>query len=293
MCHDTFQHVLVVHKSSVYKARRDSKKDPHLESLDPPEVTKTISESHDEHYNSLDQITSDLTSLGINHSICERYDLPSQLNECNPSLVITVGGDGTVLMSAPYLEEIPLLGVNSAPTYSTGKLCCTRSDNFIKTIKNIKEEKLKTIALSRLQASIDGKLISDFALNDILFSHTAPAAVTKYIIELEGREVLQKSSGVWISTAAGSTAAICSAGGHILSLRDTHYQFLVRELCHRQMHQSPGWNQQIVPAEKSLSFISLMKTSLLSFDGFNRTYPLQYGEKIEINNRATPLSIFL
>ncbi|HEY5958579.1 MAG TPA: NAD(+) kinase, partial [Polyangiaceae bacterium] len=39
----------------------------------------------------------------------------------------------------------------------------------------------------------------------------------------------QRSSGFWIGTAAGSTGAIRSAGGRVLSLRSKQLQLVVRE----------------------------------------------------------------
>ena len=80
-----------------------------------------------------------------------------------------------------------------------------------------------------MQVEIDGVPVYSRVLNDVLFSHPIPAATTRYAIRRDGRAEEQRSSGVWIATAAGSTAAIHSAGGKILPITSQRLQFVVRE----------------------------------------------------------------
>jgi NAD+ kinase len=53
--------------------------------------------------------------------------------------------------------------------------------------------------------------------------------MTRYRLSVDGREEAQRSSGLWIATAAGSTAGIRSAGGRRMPLTSRRIQFLVRE----------------------------------------------------------------
>jgi len=57
---------------------------------------------------------------------------------------------------------------------------------------------------------------TDRVLNDCLFSNECPASTTRYVLRRGTRQEEHYSSGVWISTAAGSTAATQAAGGRIL-----------------------------------------------------------------------------
>ena len=66
--------------------------------------------------------------------------------------------------------------------------------------------------LWRMYAYVDGVQCHVPVLNDALLVTDCPAATAKYVIQNEGRAQKQFSSGVWISTAAGSTGAIHSAG---------------------------------------------------------------------------------
>ena len=63
----------------------------------------------------------------------------------------------------------------------------------------------------------------------MLFCHDCPASTTRYLLTFDGRTEDQISSGIWISTAAGSTSVIRSAGGKEMPPRSRRLQFAVRE----------------------------------------------------------------
>ena len=144
-------------------------------------------------------------------------------------MVVTIGGDGTVLTAAPYFKETPLVGVNSSITFSVGRLCMANKNNFKEIIDKIIDKKLSTIQIQRLSVVINDTPVNDLALNEILLSHSHPAAVSMYQLTSGKFSEIQKSSGVWIATAAGSTAAIRSAGGQTTDIYNKEIQYLVRE----------------------------------------------------------------
>src|SRR6185436_3893799 len=96
------------------------------------------------------------------------------------------------------------------------------------------EGKLRPSLLSRMRVSLNGKTLHARVLNEALFCHASPAATSRYILGLNrkgkatGKED-QRSSGIWIGPAAGSTAAQRSSGGKILPLTSKHIQYVVRE----------------------------------------------------------------
>ena len=78
-----------------------------------------------------------------------------------------------------------------------------------------------------MRVELNGESLHDRVLNEALFCHASPAATSRYILRVaraDGAEpdVLadeeQKSSGLWVGPAAGSTAAQRSAGGSVLPL---------------------------------------------------------------------------
>lgn len=76
---------------------------------------------------------------------------------------------------------------------------------------------------------IDGALLPATCLNDVLVTNQNPGMMSRYVLSAGSRSEKQSSSGVWISTAAGSTAGIRSAGGTVLPLEGDLCQYLVRE----------------------------------------------------------------
>jgi NAD+ kinase len=80
-----------------------------------------------------------------------------------------------------------------------------------------------------MQIELDGDVVSRRVLNDMLFCHHCPAATTRYLIKHGKVEEEHKSSGLWIGPAAGSTAALHSAGGQVLAPASTQLQYVVRE----------------------------------------------------------------
>src|SRR4029434_11165662 len=91
------------------------------------------------------------------------------------------------------------------------------------------DRKVGEVRLARMQVTINDRLLPYYALNDLLVAHANPAAMTSYTIQLGTISEPQRSSGLWIATAAGSTAAIRAAGGRMLPLRSRKLQYLVTE----------------------------------------------------------------
>jgi NAD kinase len=93
-----------------------------LEDLLSPEDLKEVREAHNEHYRTLNMIRNVLAEKGIEF---ERSYMPySEYEDVKgKDLIICIGGDGTVLNSAHYVDDkTPLLTVRSDKR-SVGALC--------------------------------------------------------------------------------------------------------------------------------------------------------------------------
>ncbi len=260
----------------------------------PPEINQQIGISHNEHQSSIQQICDVLKEIKVDFDLIYRDKLSevsiSALNQYQ--LVVTIGGDGTVLTTAPYFKTTPMVGVNSSTTYSVGRLCMANKHSFKEIINKIINQKLSMVQLQRLSVVINETPVDDLALNEILLSHPHPAAVSMYQLTCGRSSEIQKSSGVWIATAAGSTAAIRSAGGQTSNIDNKEIQYLVRESV-----VSPLVNCQLkhgfIPYGDRITFVSLMKKGILSFDGIDRCYSFNFGDKISIFNNKYPLNLFI
>jgi NAD+ kinase len=113
---------------------------------------------------------------------------------------------------------------------------------------------------------------------------------SRYLIEHGGRAEDHKSSGIWAATAAGSSAAMASAGGNILDLDDPRTQVRVREpfvadgppLLLTHLHLD---DDEVVVTSK-------MREARVYLDGPYAIYELPMGGRLTLSGNAAPLRLF-
>jgi NAD+ kinase len=216
--------------------------------------------------------------------------LKRQLAEAD--LVITIGGDGTLLNASHYVTDALMMGVNSAPGDSVGHFCAVKRENFAARLEAVLDLKWQPIEVARLQITLDKKTLRELALNDVLIAHYCPAATTRYLLTVGEVEEEHRSSGIWVATAAGSTAGIGSAGGRRMPLHSRHLQYLVREL-----YREPGREYELarglLPPESPLTIASKMPDGRLYIDGARTAYLFPFGARAQIAIAAQSLKLFL
>jgi NAD+ kinase len=207
-------------------------------------------------------------------------------------LVITIGGDGTALGTSHYITAGMMLGVNSAPGDSVGHFCHTHRGNFAARFADILAARWTPTALARLAVALADKPLPELALNDVLIAHDCPAATTRYLIELNGVSEEQRSSGIWIATAAGSTAGIKSAGGKVMPRGSQRLQFLVREL-YREPQRSYTLTHGFLRPGEELIVASKMQTAHVYIDGARTAYAFPFGTRAKLTLAALNLKLFI
>jgi NAD+ kinase len=204
-------------------------------------------------------------------------------------LVVTLGGDGTLLWASQSIgPNCPVLAINSAPMDSVGYFCAASSEQLRPALRDALAGKLRQTRLTRMRVELDGEPCSNRVLNDALFSHMSPAATTRYQIRFRGREETHRSSGVWVSTAAGSSAAIRSAGGQLQPIGSPRLQYVVREpylLADRPYGLLKGL---IAPGER-LEIQSHMRAGRLYLDGPHIHRPVEIGSRLLFTRSNEPL----
>ncbi|MFI5307658.1 MAG: NAD(+)/NADH kinase [Polyangiales bacterium] len=206
-------------------------------------------------------------------------------------LVVTLGGDGTLLWASQGIgANQPVIAVNSAPQDSVGYFCGVQRGQLADGLSDALSGKLRATTLTRMRVELDRKTCSTRVLNDALFSHSIPAATTRYAIRVRGREEEHKSSGVWISTAAGSSAAICSAGGQVQPISSKRLQFLVREPYAFGKTPCRLRRGLIGPSER-LELQSRMRAGRLYLDGPHVWHPVEIGSWLSFSRSPEPLTL--
>ena len=209
--------VLVVYKRSTFMYVQEEN-DSHMQELlaqNEPSVTRMM-KGHEENEASIEHVRHVLERRGVDAVWEHRPDM-EKLGSFD--LVISLGGDGTLLEAARAISDsTPLLGIHSSRISSVGYLCAGEAEDFEEIFDRFVKEELPTYRLTRIEARCNGELILPYALNDILYAHDVPAATTRYDIGMlyDGQDVLasyeeQRSSGVWVSTATGSTVGLLLA----------------------------------------------------------------------------------
>ena len=106
--------------------------------------------------------------------------------------------------------------------------------------------------------------------------------MSHYNLQIDGRSEQQRSSGVWLSTAAGSTGAIQSAGGKKLPFNSAQIQYMPRELFegHGVKYKLRGG---VLPPKQKIRVISQMQEGAVYFDGAHMKSSLDYGDILAIS----------
>jgi len=283
--------VLVIYNKPLYQQHILETKDPPYHRLlkNKHPTTRNWKKVHQQHHRTLEGVMRTLNLLGLSTDSVYR----KEIKKIGPyDLVITVGGDGTLLEASHHLEKQVLLGVNGTPMDSMGALCRARLDNFLGTLIDLLDGDLKPQKVPRLRVKVGPKILPDPALNEVLFANQSPAGTSRYFIQVGKRSEEHKSSGVWIATGAGSTAALSSAGGKKMRVSHAGMQYLVREpfaMPGKKLRLTGG----ILPKGKKLVLTPTMRQAAIFIDGNHIEIPIPYGEKVEITSNWKPLKMVL
>lgn len=139
--------------------------------------------------------------------------IPGEVNEANPEIVFSVGGDGTVLRAVrkylPIIEDIMFVAINTGNLGFYTQFLPSDLDLIYEAV--LKQENKITYPL--LSFEVNGK--KDYALNEITVS--SGHKILKANIRVDDEPFMDVvANGVCISTPSGSTAYNKSLGGAIM-----------------------------------------------------------------------------
>lgn len=244
--------------------------------------------AHDEHSGTLVTVEEVLHKYGINYS---KYARGQKIPYRHYRMVITVGGDGTFLEAARNASNQILLGVNSAPGTSVGKLCVATAKNFEKIIRRLRGGKnfhLDSWHRLRLKLGHLSKPID--CLNDVLVCHQNPAAVSRYQLKTGRIKEEQRSSGLWIAAPAGSSGAIQSAGGKILKITARKFQYMPREL-YRGVNPPYRLKGGVLTGGQTIKVTSLMHDGNVFVDGMHVQLEFPFHATLQVSLSPKPVKV--
>lgn len=230
---------------------------------------------------SLETVKKILKRLSINFKLANR-DRLSKKQFNNIDLVIAVGGDGTFLRAAQFVERQLMFGVNADVKNKEGFFMKSNKKNFEKKLKNVINGKARIRKLPRLEAYLDNKKIDALALNEFFIGPRKSYHAAKYVIQIDGRKERQKSSGILVTTPTGSYAWAKSCSGRILPLESSSFQFVVREPYEGNVFKKYKFKYGTLNRNKKITVFSEMLDGILIADSVNREYGLKEGSRAAI-----------
>ncbi|MEK6984605.1 MAG: NAD(+)/NADH kinase [Nanoarchaeota archaeon] len=197
-------------------------------------------------------------------------------------LIIALGGDGTFLRAAHFVDKQLILGVNSDIKNKEGFFMKADKKNFKEKIRKIIKGKTKIKKLPRLEACINNKKIEALALNEFFVGARKSYHAAKYVIKINGKKERQKSSGILITTPTGSYAWAKSCSNKTLPLNSRNYQFVVREPYEGQVFKNYKFGCGTLNKNQKVSIFSEMLDGILIADSVGKEYSLKNGSKATI-----------
>ncbi len=146
-------------------------------------------------------------------------DAPIMTGPEGLDLLVTLGGDGTLLRGARFLDghATPILGVNLGRLGFLTECGLSDCDHALRSIAAGQFDAEKRLVLEATLTDDDGVSRSFRALNETVLHNLGKARVLRLDVEIDGQPVGRyEADGVIIATPTGSTAYSLSAGGPIV-----------------------------------------------------------------------------
>ena len=135
-------------------------------------------------------------------------------------LIITVGGDGTLLWTA-HQSRVPILPIKIE---GHGFLCTANFKELAENFNSLLRGKYEIVEKMRLQCYRETSGILDkflhkpypLALNEIVFGRRRPSKMLEIEFRINGVSINFAGDGLLVATPSGSTAYNSSVGGSII-----------------------------------------------------------------------------
>ena len=207
------------------------------------------------------------------------FDVQREIQDIIPDLILTFGGDGTLLNGARFAisHDAPLLGINLG---TVGFLTEQDPKMLEEALMTILEGKYQTESRSLLEIRSGKTGETFFALNDAVITRGGYARLIRVEAFVNQKEYgVFTADGIIVATPTGSTGYSLSAGGPIVA--PEMKCMIITPVCAHSMHHCPC----VVSAESRITLRlkpEREQTAELQIDGQNRGM-LEAGDEILVN----------
>jgi NAD kinase len=238
---------------------------------------------HDVFHSSLVSLQTQLSKVVKNKTV-ERVYLPSFIFS-DKNLIVVIGQDGLVANTAKYSKSCPIIAVNPDKARYDGVLLPFDTSDFISGVENVLDNQFHCTTRRFAEARLnDGQRL--LAFND-LFIGASSHISARYKISFNGKTEEHSSSGLIVSTPAGSTGWLSSVFNMAYGvanmfeknlkpkrpvLKDNELLFAVREPF-QSIRTQTGIAAGVIKNQGHLTIQSLMPTSGVIFsDGIESDF---------------------
>ena len=200
------------------------------------------------------------------------------LTDLRANLIVTVGGDGTVLKTCMTIPEpeTPILAVNMG---RRGYLTEVEPSKAKGAVELFMKGKCRLESRAKLAVHMDGTHVVD-ALNELVVSSGSPSKMLDLRLLVDSQPLLQlRGDGVIVSTATGSTAYALSAGGPVVDSSVDAY--LITFICPLVMIRPT-----VVSMDRSLS-IQLLNPKLRALVVADGRFQRELGQDVKLGVRRS------
>jgi hypothetical protein len=155
----------------------------------------------------VEQIRRELEVLDLPVTVIDREYVPNfDFGGCE--VVVVIGQDGLVANVAKYVGRAPIVGVNPDPRKIDGVLLPFGVEQASAAVKQVLARRYRHRAVTLAEVNLnDGQRL--LAFNDFFIGSQSHVSA-RYVLEAHGASEPQSSSGILVSTGAGSTGWLSS-----------------------------------------------------------------------------------
>lgn len=208
------------------------------------------------------------------------------VSDDDPQLVLSIGGDGTMLRAAQYAHDadVPLLGVNQG---TLGYLTEVDEGDETKALEAIFSGDYQIEPRMMLSCSVDGadEPSTFVGLNEVLVERGSRHRLVRLVVSVGGEHLGEfNADGVIVATPTGSTAYALSAGGPIVSPRASC--LVVVPVSAHMIFARPF----VLAPDETVEITEISGRAALSLDG-TRGCDLKEGATVTVRRHERPLQL--
>jgi NAD+ kinase len=233
------------------------------------------------------------------YEICFDFGTADKLNDRGPcvskaelggraELLITFGGDGTLLSVARYAPKgVPVLGVNMG---TLGFLTEVQVEEFPQVLESVLDDNYVAEDRVTLQVFVEGNKSEKRTyrvLNDATINKSALARIVEMKVSVSGVFVSTfRADGLIVSTPTGSTAYNLSAGGPIVY--PTMGAVIITPICPHMLSNRPIVLPDDVNIE--IEIVTESQETFLTLDG-QEGLPLTQDDRVCVRKSDQPVRL--